>query len=154
MCFCRAGLPRPAVFRFHLGLVGTRYMVPPFSSCSAGLSPDSWGSRRFVGKPGILVLSVVVAGLQTGYFDPLRPSPLPKQNAVTILRPVSHYFFHLQPCGAQLLDRNLLRDAVSAPVARNSFHRFQPRPRREIDNRQPPSALQGPRQAGVELRRL
>src|SRR6266480_3831753 len=101
-----------------------------------------------------MVLSVVVAGLQTGYFDPWRPSPLYEQNAVTILRPVIHYFFDLQPRGTQLLDRNFLWDAVPAPVARNSFHRFQPRARREIDDRQPPSGPQGPHQAGVELRRL
>src|SRR5713226_10454754 len=72
------------------------------------------------------------------------PSPLHEQNAITILRPVIHYFFHLQSRRAQLLDHNLLRNAVSAPVARNSFHRIQPRPRRKINNRQPPSALQRP----------
>src|ERR1700674_1453210 len=84
--------------------------------------------------------------------DPL--SPLHEQTAVTILRPVIHYFFNLQPRGTQLLDHNLLRDAVPSPVARNSFHRFQPRAWWEIDNRQPPSGLQGPHQVRIELHRL
>src|SRR6267378_4081784 len=73
---------------------------------------------------------------------PFGLSPLREQNAVTILRPVVHNFFDLQPCGAQFLYHNLLLDAVPAPVARNSFHRFQPRARRKVNNRQPPSGLQ------------
>src|SRR5260370_2986018 len=83
-----------------------------------------------------------------------RPLLLYEQNAITIFRPVIHYFFHVQTRGAQLLDHNLLRDAVAAPVARNSFHRVQPRPRREIDNRQPPSAFQRPHQAAIKFHRL
>src|SRR5260370_4592297 len=83
-----------------------------------------------------------------------RPLLLYEQNAITIFRPVIHYFFHVQTRGAQLLDHNLLRDAVAAPVARNSFHRVQPRPRREIDNRQPPSAFQRPHQAAIKFHQL
>src|SRR5258708_2034237 len=82
------------------------------------------------------------------------PSLLHKQNTITILRPVIHDLLHLQPRRAQLLDHNLLRDPVPAPVARNSFHRIQPRPRRKINNRQPPSDLQRPHQVRIKLRRL
>src|SRR2546427_7680153 len=85
---------------------------------------------------------------------PSSPSLLHKQNAITILRPIIHYLFHLQPRRAQLLNHNLLRNPVPTPVARNSFHRVQPRARREINNRQPPSRLQRPHQAGVKLHRL
>src|SRR5260370_10382554 len=83
-----------------------------------------------------------------------RPLLLYEQNAITIFRPVIHYFFHVQTRGAQLLDHNLLRHPVAAPVARNSFHRGQPRPRRETATRQSPSALQRPHQAALKVHRL
>src|SRR5438552_11526903 len=83
-----------------------------------------------------------------------RHSPLHKQNAIIALRPVIHDFFHLQTRRAQLLDHHLLRDAMPSAVARNSFNGVQPRTRWKIDNRQPPSRLQRPRQVRVKLRRL
>src|SRR5260370_5315038 len=83
-----------------------------------------------------------------------RPLLLYEQNAITIFRPVIHYFFHVQTRGAQLLDSNILRGAVAAPVARNSFHRVQPRPPPHIESRPPPSDFQRPQQAAIKFHRL
>src|SRR5260370_21890507 len=120
------------------------FIVGSFS----GLSAERILLGIFLGK----VLSV--SSIHALSTTTTSPSLLHKRNAVTILRPVIHYFFNLQARGAQLFDHHLLRNAMSASVARNSFQRSEPRARREIDNRQPPSRLQRPYQVGIELHRL
>src|SRR5260370_25803578 len=115
------------------------FIVGSFS----GLSAERILLGIFLGK----VLSV--SSIHALSTTTTSPSLLHKQYAVTTFGPVIHYFFHLQPRAAQLLDHDLLRNAMSAPVARNSFQRSEPRARREINNRQPPSGLQRAHQAAI-----
>src|SRR5258708_23773884 len=123
-------------------------------SRSAGLSPRFGGHAfsvpvAFTGSPDDVCREARHLSLTSE-----APSLLHKQNAIIILRPVIHDLLHLQSRRAQLLDHNLLRNPVSAPVARNSFYRIQPRARRKINNPQPPSRLQPPHQAGINPPRL
>src|ERR1700687_1253428 len=125
-----------------------------FRSCDRRFRPcrKSLGLRRDTSAPSRTVC--VRDEISLRHVQSRHISPLHKQNAITILRPILHDFFHLHTRRAQLLNHDLLRNPMPAPVARDSLHRFQPRPRREINNRQPPSRLQRPRDARIELHRL